>query len=585
MKTTTWLCAGVMALGFAAIQTAVQGQAGGRQGATDTIPLDSDDIAGVVTGPKGPEAGVWVIAETTGLPTKFARIVVTDDRGRYLIPDLPSATYSVWVRGYGLVDSEKVQATPGKVVNLTAVVAPDARKAAQYYPSGYWFSLIKVPDKSEFPGTGPSGNGIAPEIKNQGQWLRMLKSGTCWSCHALGTQATREIPAAFHDMSTLDAWQRRLASGQAGPDMMRGIAQFGAPRAFAMLADWTDRVAAGEVPPPPPRPQGLERNVVITEWDWADPKAYLHDEVSTDRRDPTRNAERADLRLSRAERRLPARARSRPQHRQQSAVDGPRSGDAADVRRDDPALAVLGPGADLDEQEQRPQSRCSTSRAASGSRPPCARPRILISARRAPTIRRRSSIRSTTPAASWRCTIRKRRQITHISTCFSTHHLMFAEDANHTLWTSGGGQVVGWLNTKMFEATHDEAKSQGWTALVMDTNGNGKRDAYVEPDQPVDPDERQAVRRSVLLGRAGARRLGLGIGAWFSRRGRAAGARLESSGDRNRGSLRAALRQSRKRPSRASPRAGWTSIATASSGPRSRAGTWPASIAASAKGR
>jgi hypothetical protein len=77
--------------------------------------------------------------------------------------------------------------------------------------------------------------------------------------------------------------------------------------------------------------------------------------------------------------------------------------------------------------------------------------------------------------------------ITHISTCFSTHHLMFAEDANNTLWTSGGQNVVGWLDTKMFEETHDEAKSQGWTALIIDTNGNGKRDAYVEGDQPVDP--------------------------------------------------------------------------------------------------
>src|SRR5262249_51413613 len=61
-------------------------------------------------------------------------------------------------------------------------------------------------------------------------------------------------------------------------------------------------------------------------------------------------------------------------------------------------------------------------------------------------------------------------------------------DANRTLWTSSGGAgPVGWLNTKMFEETHDEEKSQGWTALIMDTNGNGKRDAYVEPNQPVDP--------------------------------------------------------------------------------------------------
>jgi len=81
----------------------------------------------------------------------------------------------------------------------------------------------------------------------------------------------------------------------------------------------------------------------------------------------------------------------------------------------------------------------------------------------------------------------KARQLTHISTCFPTHHLMFAEDTNNTLWTSGGNEVVGWLNTKMFLETKDEAKSQGWTALIMDTNGNGRRDAYVEPKEPVDP--------------------------------------------------------------------------------------------------
>src|SRR5687767_15948717 len=73
----------------------------------------TSDISGTVTGPKGPEAGVWVIAETNDLPTKYAKIVVTDDRGRYLIPELPKASYSVWVRGYGLVDSPKKRATPG----------------------------------------------------------------------------------------------------------------------------------------------------------------------------------------------------------------------------------------------------------------------------------------------------------------------------------------------------------------------------------------------------------------------------------------------------------------------------------------
>jgi len=77
---------------------------------------------------------VWVIAETTDLPTKYAKLVVTDDRGRYLIPDLPKANYSVWTRGYGLVDSPKVQSAPGATLDLKAVVAPSAAAAADYYP-------------------------------------------------------------------------------------------------------------------------------------------------------------------------------------------------------------------------------------------------------------------------------------------------------------------------------------------------------------------------------------------------------------------------------------------------------------------
>src|SRR5207245_8152340 len=74
-----------------------------------------------------------------------------------------------------------------------------------------------------------------------------------------------------------------------------------------------------------------------------------------------------------------------------------------------------------------------------------------------------------------------------IGTCLGTHHLLFAMDANDTLWTSsgGGGGVVGWLNTKMWDKTHDAQKSQGWTALVLDTNGNGKRDPYAEGEQKV----------------------------------------------------------------------------------------------------
>ena len=188
--------------------------------------------------------------------------MVTDDRGRYVVPDLPKANYSVWVRGYGLVDSPKVQTAPGKMVNLTAVVAPNARAAAEYYPASYWYSLLKPPDKSEFPGTGPSGNGISPNMKSQAQFLELIKTDSCWSCHQLGTKATRKIPESLGTFdSPVKAWERRIQSGQAGGNMVGGLGQMGKERALAMFADWTSRIAAGELPPAPPRParRGAER--------------------------------------------------------------------------------------------------------------------------------------------------------------------------------------------------------------------------------------------------------------------------------------------------------------------------------------
>ena len=110
---------------------------------TQAVAIDSDDIGGVVTGPNGPEAGVWVIAETRDLQVRYIKSVVTDDRGRYVVPDLPKAKYSVWARGYGLVDSAKVTSEPGKLVNITAKPAPDAAAAAHYYPAIYWYSMLE----------------------------------------------------------------------------------------------------------------------------------------------------------------------------------------------------------------------------------------------------------------------------------------------------------------------------------------------------------------------------------------------------------------------------------------------------------
>ena len=452
------------------------------------IAAAENDIAGVVTGPKGAEAGVWVIAETTELPTKFVKIVVTDDRGRYVIPELPKANYSVWVRGYGLVDSPKRRATPGTTLNLTAVVARDARAAAEYYPAGYWYSLMKIPDKSEFPGTGPEGNGLATTLTSQAQLLRQLKSGNCTACHQLGTLGTRRFPPSLGKFAnSVAAWDRRVKSGQAGAGMSGSLDQLGRQRLLTMFADWTDRIANGEVPPVPPRPQGIERNVVITQWDWADPKAYLHDVASTDRRKPTVNA---NGKLYGA---LEASADYLP-------VLDPVRHEASRVPLTvrDPSTPVASPPQMLAPSPHWADEPIWTSKNNVHNPMLDERGRVWItsavrpfdnpdfckagsdhpSAKLFPLNRSGRHLAMYDP---------KTQKLTHISTCFGTHHLMFAEDANNTLWTSGGGQVVGWLNTKMFDETGDEVKSQGWTALILDTNGNGTRDEYVEPNAAVDP--------------------------------------------------------------------------------------------------
>jgi hypothetical protein len=473
--------AGIAVFAAAALPGLSACQAGGA------VRIDDDDIGGVVSGPGGPEAGVWVIAETTDLPTGFNKIVVTDDRGRYVIPDLPAATYDVWVRGYGLVDSPKIQATPGTMQNLTAVVAPDTRAAAEYYPAGYWLSLLQVPDEDEFPGTGPEGNGLSPNMANRAVWFRLLKSGFCTACHQLGNKATREIPAEFdHFDTSVAAWDRRLQSGQAGQAMVFGINALGRQRMLEMFADWSDRIAAGEVPPAPPRPRGVERNVVITQWDWADPTAYLHDEVSTDKRDPTVNRNGPIYgALEASADYVPVLD---PMRHTTSEIEVPVRDPATPLA----AGAVLQPSRFFGE-EAIWDSRANVHNPmldhrarlwlTSTVRPPenpafCREGSDHPSAQLFPVQRSGRHLAVYDPATE---------EMKLISTCFSTHHLVFAEDENHTLWTSGGGPVIGWLDTRAYDETGDEEASQGWTALILDTNGNGQRDAYVEPDEPVDP--------------------------------------------------------------------------------------------------
>ncbi len=130
----------------------------------------------------------------------------------------------------GLVDSPKVQAAPGKLVDLKPTVAPDAKTASQYYPANYWLALLEVPEKNQFPGTGSTGNGISPSVKTQGQWIHLIKTDSCESCHQLGNKYTRTIPAMFSNLDPSAAWlPPRAQSGQAGTAMVGGLGLNSAP--------------------------------------------------------------------------------------------------------------------------------------------------------------------------------------------------------------------------------------------------------------------------------------------------------------------------------------------------------------------
>jgi len=442
----------------------------------------ASDLSGVVTSANGPEAGVWVIAETSDLPTKFTKIVVTDDRGRYLIPELPRANYSVWVRGYGLVDSPRVQAAPGKTLNLSAVVAPSAAASAEYYPAIYWYSMLKVPERNEFP---------LGKAANQGQWVDLTKTDGCYTCHQLGNKATRTIPKELgHFNSSVEAWARRIASGQAMTNMVNNIGRLDAPRMLGQFADWTDRIAAGELPASrPERPQGLERNLVITLWDWSRPTAYLHDEISSDKRNPTVNAhgliygateESTDfipvldpVRHTASEIKVPVRDPKTPSTKGNPMAPSPYWGT-------EPIWdSQTSPHNPMFDEKGRVWF---TSRVRGPANPAfCGKGSDHPSARIFPVERSNRQLSMYDP---------KTGKFTLIDTCFGTHHLYFAEDTNNTLWASSGGaanEVLGWLNRKVFEETGDEQKAQGWTPFILDTNGNGRRDDYVRPNDPIDP--------------------------------------------------------------------------------------------------
>ncbi|HET9361811.1 MAG TPA: hypothetical protein VFO58_18795 [Vicinamibacterales bacterium] len=471
------VAAGVLS-GWSIWAAAAGQQAAGRDAAAP-IPIDADDIAGVVTSARGPEAGVWVIAETTDTQTKFRKIVVTDDRGRYLLPDLPAkATFTVWVRGYGLIDSSPVRSQPGRALALTAIVAPDARTAAGVYPANYWYSLIDVPAEKEFPGTGEAGNGIAPEMRTQHHWINQIKAN-CNVCHQMGNQATREIPKALGTFaSSMAAWDTRVQVGQDGQGMSNMVTGLGRRRGLEMFATWTDRVSRGDIPPVPPRPQGVERNLVLTMWDWGGPATFAHDELTTDKRNPTANAYGPiygvdwgndgflivdPLEHTAQELRIPVLDPKVPPGKAQSMpVPSPYWGNK--LYWFDPAItnhaAMDAKGRVwMSSRFRRPEDQPAFC----GTHP---------SAALAP---QKSSFRQVQYFDP------NTRQFKQVNICFDTHHVQFAGDKDETLYGNGVfSGAIGWINTRILDETGDEAKAQGWCRGYHDLNQDGKVDPAVD---------------------------------------------------------------------------------------------------------
>ncbi|MGD0906159.1 MAG: carboxypeptidase regulatory-like domain-containing protein [Candidatus Acidiferrales bacterium] len=466
------------------------------------IALPAGYIGGTVVSAKGPEAGVWVIAETADLGTKFRKIVVTDDQGRYLVPDLPKAKYKVWVRGYGLVDSEPAQGSPGDTLALSAVLAPDPRAAAEYYPPDYWYSLLRIPAKSEFPMAVP-GHGTE-KVKAQAQWIYTVKSN-CEGCHQMGEKATREIPTKIGKFdSSKDAWDRYMRSGQVADDEhMNILDHLGHGRGIGMFADWTDRIAEGEVPPQPPRPQGVERNVVVTVWDFSIPTGFPHDTTTTVRRMPTANAygpiyspdwasgALAVLDPSSNEKYMLNVPIPNEEDRKKLTLFSAKRAEYPSGYWGDETKGlgwrndIMNPGPSMMDTKGRvwfniPTRLTLPDYCKQGSSNPFAKNYPI------PDIKDISEVRHDIAGVDYYDP--KAGRFTSVDTCFGGGHTAFGFDKDETLYvTPRGLNGLGWINTRIWDETHSAEKAQGWCPAVIDYNGDGKTGPFTKPNEPPDP--------------------------------------------------------------------------------------------------
>jgi hypothetical protein len=456
------------------------------------VPAPTGYIQGVVQGEKGPEAGVWVIAETKDLLTNFIKEVVTDDQGKFMVPDLPSANYKVWVRGYGLVDSAATTMKPAtNSITLKVANAKTPQEAAQSYPGNYWFSMLAPPEKTLFPGTGAQGNGIGAGMVTQNHWINQLKSG-CNFCHQLGNKLTRttdhvgKIDPNVHN--SIEAWDRRLKGGVRGNSMYATLSSMGTAGSLKQFADWSDRIAKGEVPPAPNRPKGVERNIVVTLWDVGDDHSFMHDQASTDKNHPTVNGGGPAYAVNAGHGQLVVMD---PRENSTYSIDIPTRDDKAKVpsRFPAPQTPSLWWGnehlwanppynpADPHNPMLDSKGRVWTTSKIRGAGAPAWCNDPSLGNKSADWFPLNGGGRQTSyydpKTQKWQL----------IETCYSTHHLQFDSDPDETLYFNElSGPIFGWLDTKVYDKTLAETKDErkaeqtavNWCGQVLDTNGDGK---------------------------------------------------------------------------------------------------------------
>jgi hypothetical protein len=447
------------------------------QGGDPAIALDTDDIGGVVTGPSGPEAGVWVVAETNDFDTRFARIVVTDDAGRYVIPDLPDASYQVWVRGYGLVDSAKVAGTRGRRLDLRATVAPNPAAAAQYYPAAWWASLIEAPPASAFP----IGN-----IKTPGEWVRLIKAD--WIRQQYGLKPMRELHPdnpTFKSLglrTTLDVLNYMKDAGQyvefGGFANFDELGTVGLP----IYAKWIDAMRAGAVPPAPPRPSGADRNVVVTTWDGGALTAFSHDIVVSDKRNPAVNANgpvffgdwhndaftmidtRGNSDTTIQVPTIDPRS-SFPTFTRQSGWANPSPTWGNEVIIDD---RVASSSLAMD-HKGRIWLSARVAKLPDFCKPGADNPYAAMD----PTTSDPKSFAVYDPAT---------KQWDLIPTCYGSNHPTFAVDGSNKVFIQGGNSRFLWVDADIWDKTKNAEQAQGWCRLYYDTDGDGAPNT----DAPID---------------------------------------------------------------------------------------------------